>query len=183
MSSGPWKNRKYKNNYYYKNNILILEVYDTKELKKYIVELDKDVLNKVKQYYWQPHSDGRKYGKENKERIGIRGNKIGNRKKIYLHQLIMGEKLIDHIDGNPLNNKRNNLRKANAMLNAQNRKAPNKNNSTGYRGVLYNKKRNTYVARITVNYKRYEKGGFKTPEEANEQVIKMRKEYYKFSEE
>ena len=52
-----------------------------------------------------------------------------------------GERIIDHVDGDHLNNQRKNLRFASATQNLQNRKLP-KNNKTGYKGVVKRKGRN-----------------------------------------
>lgn len=43
---------------------------------------------------------------------------------------------------------------------------PNKNNSTGYKGVMLNKKNGTYMASLTVNKKVYRMTGFKTAADA-----------------
>lgn len=55
-------------------------------------------------------------------------------RKIYLHQEIMGGKFIDHINHNPLDNRRSNLRFADQSQNQQNkRKSPGK--ASPYKGV------------------------------------------------
>ena len=59
---------------------------------------------------------------------------------LYLHRLIMkcGPKdIIDHIDGNGLNNQKSNLRLCTRQQNAQNRKRK-RTNITGYKGVRRN---------------------------------------------
>lgn len=92
-------------------------------------------------------------------------------KKIYLHRLIMklkNNQQIDHIDGNKLNNTKNNLRIATGQHNQANRK-PNINNKSGYKGVYFmnDKKRNKpWSAHIKVNYIGIYLGIFFTKEEA-----------------
>ena len=49
-------------------------------------------------------------------------------------ELLSPDEVIDHIDGNPLNNKKDNLRKVLREVNARNT-SKNKNNKTGYTGV------------------------------------------------
>lgn len=52
---------------------------------------------------------------------------------------------VDHIDGNPLNNKINNLREATVSLNGRNRKK-NNNNLSGFTGVYFHHKSNSWRA-------------------------------------
>ena len=61
------------------------------------------------------------------------------------------KKILDHIDGNPLNNNLSNLREATVKQNNENRKAQ-RNNKTGYKGVSFNKRLQKYVAQIQHNY-------------------------------
>jgi len=64
----------------------------------------------------------------------------GKRKqsRITMHELIMGSKLIDHIDHDGLNNRKYNLRKSTKTQNATHRKGRNKNNKSGHRNVSWN---------------------------------------------
>lgn len=59
---------------------------------------------------------------------------------IRMHREIMqapDNVLVDHRDGNGLNNQRYNLRMATNRQNAMNRKGANKNNASGYRNVVW----------------------------------------------
>jgi hypothetical protein len=75
---------------------------------------------------------------------------------------------IDHIDNNPSNNKIENLRPANAILNSYNRRIL-KSNKTGIKGIRFHQ--NKYEARCCVNKKRIQIGRFTNLQEA-EQAIK-----------
>lgn len=91
------------------------------------------------------------------------------RKLIYLHRFIMADPygfLIDHIDGNGLNNRKNNLRKATVSQNQQNRGVP-KNNTTGFKGVCFSTRQNKYKSSIKVNGTLCHLGFYDTPEEAH----------------
>jgi hypothetical protein len=82
-------------------------------------------------------------------------------KVFYLHREIMkpGEGMhIDHIDGNPLNNSRSNLRVCT--------QTDNNKNVDGV-GVSWNSRINKWTARITHNYKGIHIGSFDTFEEAS----------------
>lgn len=92
----------------------------------------------------------------------------GERFKIYMHRLIMNfpdNKDIDHRDGNGLNNRRSNLREAGRSQNIANQKRTY-TNQTGFKGVHFEKRNNSYFALLMVNRKRKVKVGFKSPIEA-----------------
>ena len=97
-----------------------------------------------------------------------------NGKQTLLHRYILkpqqGE-IIDHIDRNPLNNTRQNLRIATFQLNSLNRNMQ-KNNTSGVVGVSYAKDRNKWTSQIKVNNKTISLGHFLKKEDA----IKVRKE-------
>lgn len=77
--------------------------------------------------------------------------------------------MLDHIDRNTLNNRIENLRPCNESQNAANAKTCS-HNTSGYRGVYFDKDRDKWVARIrfTVNGVRHRKriGRYATAEEA-----------------
>jgi len=75
-------------------------------------------------------------------------------------------KLIDHVDGNPLNNRIENLRIADLKGNARNRMA-NRTNKTRYKGVSwYPHSGGCWLARIFVGKRATRLGYYDTPEEA-----------------
>ena len=94
-----------------------------------------------------------------------------NNKYVSLHRLIVGAKkgqYVDHIDGNPLNNIRQNLRLCTNAENCRNRKINSKNNSSGAKGVWKRTdgRQKCWSAEITVNYKKIKLGNFYIKEEA-----------------
>ena len=89
-------------------------------------------------------------------------------KEVKMHRYIMDfpiNKMIDHINRNPLDNRKTNLRAVNRSENMLN-KGVAKNNNLKYRGIRlhYNK----YQARIAVNKKNISLGHFDTIQEAIE---------------
>lgn len=91
-------------------------------------------------------------------------------KRILLHRFIMGVtdgQMIDHIDQDPLNNQKINLRFTNKSENGLNR-GKNKNNTSGHKGVSFNKRQKTWIGQIQINGKKIFLGYYKTKEEANE---------------
>jgi hypothetical protein len=89
-----------------------------------------------------------------------------NEKKLRLHNLIIdncGYPEIDHKNRNKLDNRKCNLRPCTKSQNQGNRK-PNKNNTSGYRGVTF--KCNNWAATIVINGIKTHLGYFGTKEGA-----------------
>lgn len=78
---------------------------------------------------------------------------------------IPGDHEIDHIDSDPTNNKIENLQLVNKAQNRQKRRAM-RNNTSGYRGVSYNKSKSKWFATICANGTRIRLGYFNDLEEA-----------------
>ena len=85
---------------------------------------------------------------------------------------------IDHIDGNPSNNKWSNLRQATSSQNQFNCKLY-ENNKTGFKGVHLDTRSKTYHAQISAYGKRIRIGGFATPNEAHLTLVQIRKNLHK----
>ncbi len=103
-----------------------------------------------------------------------------NNKKYLVHRLVwlfecgrFPPHFIDHMDGNPSNNKIGNLREASSLLNVQNQIRPQKTNRSGYLGVHTG--RSGYEAKIRVNGTIVNLGSFKTPVEAHEVYVKYKR--------
>jgi hypothetical protein len=94
-----------------------------------------------------------------------------------LHKEITGYELTDHIDRNPMNNRRYNLRPATQFDNSKNASIP-KNNTSGYIGVSWNRQKNKWNAYIMVNYKKKNLGTFVNKEDAIIARLKAEKEYF-----
>lgn len=74
-----------------------------------------------------------------------------------LHRLVLGlrpndGKIIDHINGNGLDNRKSNLRISTSSANAVNVKV-RRDNASGYKGVHFRKDRGTWQVEIRKNYK------------------------------
>lgn len=74
--------------------------------------------------------------------------------------------VVDHINGDPLDNRRSNLRLVTHQQNIRNRGGPQANSSTGLLGV--SRKRSKWRAYINVDGKQINLGVFDTPEAASE---------------
>lgn len=104
---------------------------------------------------------------------------------LLMHRVILSRKLerellkgeqVDHIDGNPLNNTRPNLRVATNVQNNAN-KGKTKRNTSGYKGVSFEKSRNKWQAEIMVDGRRIHLGRYDTPELAYEAYCEAALEY------
>jgi len=102
----------------------------------------------------------------------------GRQKTLLLHRAITNAQdgqIVDHRDGNHLNNQRSNLRFCTLSQNQHNRKI-NSNNSTGYKGIYPSKK--GYRAQIYLNGKQIYLGTRSTPEEAHHLYIEASTKYH-----
>ena len=104
-----------------------------------------------------------------------------NRKTYKIHRLVylmhygyMPE-FIDHIDGNPSNNRIENLRPTTLMQNSWNQKN-RKTNTSGHKGISWSKKAQKWTARCMIAGKSTFLGQYKNITQAIEIVRKFREE-------
>ena len=88
---------------------------------------------------------------------------------------------IDHINGNPSDNRISNLREATALENAQNIRKPQKNNSHGTLGITYDPQKQLWRARIGLNGKRIYIGKYKSKEDAYNAYIQTKRSLHAFN--
>jgi len=94
--------------------------------------------------------------------------KNGKRTTLKMHRVIMNAKpgqIVDHCNGDGLDNQERNLRIVNSQKNCTNRK-PHTGTSSKYKGVSYHKGHNKWQANICVNYQNIYLGIYETEEEA-----------------
>ena len=112
------------------------------------------------------------------EKNGYARTRIG-KSRIYIHRLIMkpeNEMVVDHINRNRLDNRRENLRIITLAENAQNK--PFRNG----RGVSYIPSSNKYQSQAKQNGKQIRLGLYETREEAAKVAAEWRKNNMPFSE-
>jgi AP2 domain-containing protein/HNH endonuclease len=129
----------------------------------WVDDQDFEWLNKWK---WYAFKNGNEFYAA--RRGAQKGRVLLEKKTIQMHRVIMdvfGDMQVDHINGNGLDNRRENLRLCNHSENQFNR-GKNKNNTSGYKGVSWDKNVRKYRAAIRVNRKTIGLGFFDTAEEA-----------------
>lgn len=127
---------------------------------------DLEDYDKIKDVCWYENTEGYLCGR-------YKNNKI-----IKAHQLIMNDKHIDHINHNTLDNRKQNLRKSNDLLNSRNRSLPS-NNKSGCKGVCWKAREGKWRAYITHLGKHIELGLYDDLEEAIKVRKKTENELYK----
>ena len=97
-----------------------------------------------------------------------------------IHRLIMDcpdDMVVDHINHNRLDNRKSNLRVCTQQQNNIN-VSTRKNNTSGYKGVSLDKRRNKWRARVNIDGKEKSLGYYKTKEEAIAARKQAEIEYY-----
>jgi hypothetical protein len=127
---------------------------------KFIIDIA-DYENFIKNYSFCLNTDG--YVVYSSRKDGLHGKR--------LHRVIMGEpddREVDHINVNPLDNRRENLR---VCTNQQNLFNKNKysNNTSGFKGVSFHKNAQKFVASISIDGKLKHLGYFATAAAAHEE--------------
>lgn len=128
-------------------------------------KVDKELLQELNKNSWYMATNG----------YARRGTKKNGKTTIhYMYRQIMGypKGVVDHINGDKLDNRKSNLRVVNQSVNGHNRHGLNRNNKSGINGVYYDKARNKYVAEIWKNYKKISKRF-----DSKKQAIKQRKDW------
>lgn len=124
------------------------EISLTKDLVAFVDDEDFEALSRFKWYEDNGYAV-RKPPMEN----GIRGCNLR------MHCEILGRFLVDHIDGNGLNNQRHNLRPATVSQNGANRRK-HRFGLSQFKGVCWHKRDKKWLAYIQVARKRMHIGSF-----------------------
>ena len=129
---------------------------------------DMDDYEMIQQYCWIEHII---------DNYHVLEAKIPDEKQLIRMQWLVAGKYYDHIDRNPLNNRKYNLRVANESENAQNR-TKQRNNVSGFVGVYWKKKLNKWAVQININKKQTHLGYFINKKDAIITRLRAEKEYY-----
>ena len=136
---------------------IILYNLNCEEVARALIDLED--VDKVKQYKWRVN-----------DQWYVLTDIKGTTKKIRIHRLIMDcpdNMVVDHINHNPLDNRKSNLRICTQQQNNKNQKKKT-NNKSGVIGVSWDRSRGKWCAQIMHNNKHIHLGRFDTIEEAIE---------------
>ena len=143
--------------------------------RKKFALVDAEDLQRVAQAKWSIHSAGYAY------RIKTRK---GQKEMIYLHREVLnlkaGEGVVDHINGDPMDCRKENLRvlPSNAH-NLQNRRRAF--GSSSYRGVTFNKQKQRWIAQIGYNNQRFYGGTYQDEQKAALAAEALRRRYMDYA--
>lgn len=122
---------------------------------------DFDRVSKYRWHAWRVPSKNKYYARRS---LGKGGGKFPKQR---MHRFIMEvtDPLteVDHINGNGLDNRKENLRLSTKTQNQRNRQGPCKMNKSGYRGVGWSQLHGAWRARVTVNKRQIILGFFDSP--------------------
>jgi len=141
----------------------------------YVAVIDAEDVNIVSDVFW--HVTPRRRTAYAFGRVKIDGVIV----RTSIHRLISspsGGFVVDHIDGDGLNNRKSNLRLATISQNAYNMTMERKNNSSGVKGVYWHKKCGKWYARISKDKARISLGFFDNIEDAEACYLNAVKEYH-----
>ena len=133
-----------------KDNQSIIELFNKKKEKTGETIIDEDIYYDIIKYNWYLNNHGYVLGRRE------------NKKLTLLHRYIMeysGNNFVDHINNDPLDNRKCNLRTITPQQNSQN-KTSHKNGTSKYIGVSWNTNNKHWVSRITLNGKSKHLGQF-----------------------
>lgn len=165
-----------------KDNYVEFYLYNRDE-NRYTCYVDLEDWNRVKNYKYKWHIA------YNKKCIYIQANVylgMYNGKPKYttcmLHRFIFNctDEIIkiDHKDHNGLDNRKNNMRMARQDTNSRHKSGKNKNNTSGYRNVSWNKYYEKWVVQLQVKGTNKILGYFDDVHEAGKYAHEMREKYY-----
>lgn len=146
------------------------------------VTIDKEDASLFDRYTWTGSDNGNGILYVHRR---TRKSEGGKPRKIYLHTFLANPptgKVVDHINGDTLDNQRSNLRAVtrgqNNMNRGANRTHRGKSTTSLYKGVSWDKRRNRWVSSIGHNYKRIYLGCFDLAEDAARAYDAKAKELY-----
>lgn len=155
-----------KNEIIVKNDYAELKLYNKNGKQIGLTKIDIDDIKRVSKFKWSLWSKN--------------GYVKCSMTRKFLHRFILdynGDLEIDHINHDPLDNRKSNLRISTHADNSKNMSLPS-NNKTGVIGVIWDKERNKWRAEIQHNNKREYIGRYNKKYDAIKQRLIYEKKYF-----
>lgn len=159
------RHRKTLNEIIESESIAEIILYNNEGLEKARTIIDAKDIEKVKKFKWM---------------LDTKGYVTNSRNRIFLHRLITSATdgiLVDHKNGNPLDNRKSNLRMCNHSQNNMNRKIGSRNTS-GINGVCWAESSKKWLAQINMQGEHKYLGTYDNIEDAKKVREKAEKEYF-----
>lgn len=157
LDNNPRTNKDF-NDYIIKDNVATFNVYNQRNEKVTEFTVDQSDIDLIKYKKWRLSSKG----------YIVTGNCTKTNPTTWLHRILLNpndDEVVDHIDGNPLNNCRSNLRICKQSENVCN-KTFMSSNTSDYIGVSFDKSRDQWASEIIFNKKKIHLCRWYTIEEA-----------------
>jgi len=145
--------------------------------------VDNEDYDYLMQWKWQFHNG---YARRTQHICMIGTKRI--KKQVALHRVVLNNPdglQVDHINGNKLDNRKENLRVCTCAENVRNRSVSS-NNSSGFKGVCWDKRKNKWISSITADSKIFRLGCFASAIEAakayNIAAIELHGEFAKLNQ-
>jgi hypothetical protein len=153
------------------------EIELTKGYKALVDDNDYDWLSQWKWHCCDKSETSPRYAARC-EYLGMVDGKPKN-KHVSMHRVITGAKRgleVDHINGNGIDNRRDNLRVCTRKQNSRN--VSGRSHSSKYKGVSWDKRRQWWRANIRANHKFFYIGVYQTEEDAAKAYDQKAKEFF-----
>ena len=159
-----------KNKYYFEDDYIVLLCNGHGKIHKVIIDIEDLEIIKL-QLTWRVTFNKGRY-----ESVQCHGKQVNLKrdKSVLMHRLITDcpkGLVVDHINGDILNNRKNNLRVCTQLLNSKNRNTMSRNNKTGYRNIYL--ERGKYRVRVFINNKLKNFGNYVTLDKALSELKKV----------
>ena len=141
---------------------------------KYAI-VDVEDFERLNKYKW--HSTQYGYAKR---AVSNKSGKGRKQVEVYMHKLICPAPkgmIVDHINRNCLDNRKNNLRPATQKQNVWNRKFARKGGKTSYNGIRWDRNKEKWQVRLTINGRRKSFGYYADELEAARAYDRIAKKY------
>ena len=131
---------------------------------------DLEDYDKIKDYCWVDRTRKNGYSE-------LVAHVPGTNNKIIRMSDLLGFKTYDHINRNPLDNRKENFRPATVQENIRN-SSISKNNTSGVKGISWSKRDSVWRAYIMIDYKQKCLGSYKNKEDAIRARLQAEKQYF-----